>query len=79
MRIRHVDSAIAVTGKARFVRCLEWMNHTGALILGLGVATTRFWAGCRRRLAGGRWGCGRVVKHYYILSCTGTMFESGDF
>jgi len=36
MRIRHVDSAIAVTGKARFVRCLEWMNHTGALILGVG-------------------------------------------
>jgi len=21
----------------------------------------------------------RVVKYYYILSCTGTMFESGDF
>jgi len=22
---------------------------------------------------------GRVVKYYYILSCTGGMFESGDF
>jgi len=42
----------------------------------------------------GGWGCrdtklgvvggrrrdrGRVVKYYYILSCTGGMFESGDF
>src|SRR6218665_1720782 len=24
-------------------------------------------------------GCGRVVKYYYILSCTESMFESGDF
>ena len=22
---------------------------------------------------------GRVVKYYYILSCTGSMFESGNF
>jgi len=24
-------------------------------------------------------GNGRVVKYYYILSCTGSVFESGDF
>ena len=24
-------------------------------------------------------GRGRVVKYYYILSCTGSMLESGDF
>jgi len=29
-----------------------------------------------RRSLGGR---GRVVKYYYILLCTGSMFESGDF
>src|SRR6218665_3561240 len=28
---------------------------------------------------GGRWSRGRVVKCYYILSCTGSMFESGYF
>ena len=29
---------------------------------------------------GGRSGSrGLVVKYYYILSCTGSMFESGDF
>ena len=39
---------------------------------GLGVAAPRFWAG-------ESWGRGRVVKYYYILSCTGSMFESGDF
>ena len=28
----------------------------------------------------GSWGArGLVVKYYYILSCTGSMFESGDF
>src|SRR6218665_1193813 len=27
----------------------------------------------------GRWGRGRVVKYYFILSCTGSIFESGDF
>src|SRR6218665_3568934 len=27
-------------------------------------------------LTGGR---GRIVKYYYSLSCTGRMFESGDF
>ena len=36
--------------------------------------------GGRRLGRGGSWtGRGRVVKHYYILSCTGSMFESGDF
>jgi len=34
-----------------------------------GSRAPRFWAGGR----------GRVVKYYYILSCTGSMFESGDF
>ena len=32
---------------------------------------------------GGSWGSqgrrGRGVKHYYILSCTGSMLERGDF
>src|SRR6218665_131554 len=28
---------------------------------------------------GGRWSRERVVKYYYILSCTGSMFESGYF
>ena|SRR6218665_1621218 len=39
---------------------------------GWGVATPRFWTQqiCLN--------CGRVVK-YYILSCTGSMFESGHF
>src|SRR6218665_2260268 len=32
-----------------------------------------------RGVAGGRWSRGRVVKYYYILSCTGSMFESGYF
>src|SRR6218665_2425046 len=27
----------------------------------------------------GRWVCGRVVKYCNILSCTGSMFESGYF
>jgi len=36
---------------------------------GLGVATPRLWPGGR----------GRIVKYYYILSCTGSIFESGDF
>src|SRR6218665_1866358 len=31
------------------------------------------------RSQGGRWGSGRVMKYYYILSCTGSMFESGYF
>ena len=28
---------------------------------------------------GSQGGRGRVVKYYYILSCTESMFESGDF
>ena len=28
---------------------------------------------------GGRGDRGRVVKYYYILSCTESIFESGDF
>src|SRR6218665_2698414 len=39
-------------------------------VLGRGVAG---------RVAGGRWSRERVVKYYYILSCTGSMFESGYF
>jgi len=42
----------------------------GPLDFGLGRVV-----GGRRMGRGGR---GRVVK-YYILSCTGSMFESGDF
>jgi len=34
-----------------------------------GVTIPRFWAGGR----GGHRGRGRVVKHYYILSCTAGM------
>ena len=32
-----------------------------------------------RDIAGGRGDRGRVVKYYYILSCTGNTFESSDF
>ena len=32
--------------------------------------------GGRRMGHGGR---GRVMKYYYIISCTGSIFESGDF
>ena len=45
---------------------------------GLGGHDPRFWAG-------GSWGhkgsceSWRVVKYYYILLCTGSMFGSGDF
>src|SRR6218665_2355060 len=49
---------------------------------GLGVSRPpRFWHGesWGRRGVGGR-GCrGRVVKHYYTLSCTGSIFDGGDF
>ena len=33
----------------------------------------------RGMVAGGRMGRGRIVKYYYNLSCTGSMFESGEF
>jgi len=50
----------------------------GASILGgWGSRTPRFWA---EGVVGGRLGGrGRVVKYYYILLCTGSLFESGDF
>ena len=35
--------------------------------------------GLQRGGAGGSLGRGRVVKYYYILLCTGSLFESGDF
>jgi len=31
-----------------------------------------------RGVMGSQGGRGRVDKYYYILSCTGSMFESGD-
>ena len=50
---------------------------------GLGVATPQSFGrgswGSQGGSQGGSWGCGRVVKYYYILSCTDSMFESGDF
>src|SRR6218665_1613066 len=52
--------------------CYPW-----ASILGLRVATPDFGQGGRREgRRGGRWSRGRVVKYYYMLSCTGSMFES---
>src|SRR6218665_2507380 len=51
-----------------------------ASILGLRVATPRCWAGgSQGESQWGRWSRVRVVKYYYILSCTGSMFESGYF
>src|SRR6218665_2358301 len=44
-------------------------------ILGRGVAGRVAQGGSQ----GGRRSRGRVVKYYYILSCTGSMFESGYF
>jgi len=35
--------------------------------------------GWRAWVTEGSGGRGWVAKHYYILSCTGSMFESGDF
>src|SRR6218665_1932222 len=35
--------------------------------------------GSQGRSQGGRWSRGPVVKYYHILSCTGSMFESGYF
>jgi len=32
-----------------------------------------------QRSRGGPMGWWEVVKYYYILSCPGSMFESGDF
>src|SRR6218665_58720 len=33
----------------------------------------------RGAVGGSQGSCGRVAKYYYILSCTGSIFESGDF
>src|SRR6218665_2561476 len=46
---------------------------------GLGSRPPDFGQWGRRGVAGGRGGRGLVVKYYYILSCTGSMFESVDF
>src|SRR6218665_3410990 len=55
--------------------------YSGASILqGAEGREPRFWAGgAQGGSQGGRWSRGRVVKYYYILSCTGSMFESGYF
>src|SRR6218665_3163560 len=52
--------------------------HVCTSILGLrGRNPPDFGLGsCGRR---GSWGHGRIVKHYCILSCTESRFESGDF
>ena len=46
---------------------------------GLVVAIPQILAGGRRVVAGGRVGRGLVLNYYYMLSFTGSMFESGDF
>src|SRR6218665_1177870 len=50
---------------------LSILSALASILGGLGVATPRFWEGS----------CGRVIKYYYILSCTGSrpIFEGGDF
>src|SRR6218665_1190009 len=58
--------------------------YPGASILGAEDRNAHSWGGgvvwgVAGRVAGGCWGRGRVVKYYYILSCTGSMFESGYF
>jgi len=52
------------------------MMLSGASILGVGVRDPQILG---RGGLGGRGDRGRVVRYYYILSCTGSMFESGDF
>src|SRR6218665_2345240 len=53
--------------------------YPGASILGAEGRDPQLDSGQRvtGRVAGGRWSRGRVVKYYYILSCTGSKFESG--
>src|SRR6218665_1921791 len=46
----------------------------GVNLGGFGVATPRFLAGGVVGCCKG--GCGRVVKYYYIFSCTRSMFKS---
>src|SRR6218665_3504220 len=51
-----------------------------ASILGAeGCARHILGRGSQRGSQGGRWSRRRVVKYYYILSCTGSMFESDYF
>ena len=61
---------------------VQWCNYyisAGASILRVeGIATPEILG----KESWGRWGRegrGRVVKYYYILSCTRYMFENGDF
>jgi len=53
-----------------------YMNSRGVNPVGLRSRPPDFWLGGRWRLQGG---CGWVVKYYYILLYTGSMFESGNF
>ena len=46
------------------------VTHRGVNPEGLGGRDPSFWAG-------GRGGSQGVVKYYYILSCPGSIFESG--
>src|SRR6218665_414633 len=70
-----VPLVILSSWKRLLSHCYHWATILGAegrdpQILGTGVAGS---------VAGGRWSRGRVVKYYYILSCKGSMFESGSF
>src|SRR6218665_3307983 len=57
--------------------CYPWQGRQSWW---LRVATPRFWAGgSPGGSQGGRWSRRPVLKYYYILSCTGSMFESGCF
>ena len=60
-----VDTQHLYTGAS-----IWWVRGRDPQILGMGG---------RWELQGFRGGRGRVVKYYYILSCTGSMFDSGDF
>src|SRR6218665_1267976 len=62
-------------------QCTYWSPLSITLILGsLGIANPRIWAGGIVGVGGGSQGSrGRVVKYYYILLCTGSLFESDDF
>ena len=54
----------------------EWHWHWNALP----DSGASSWGGLGSRPRDfGQWGCGWDMKYYYILSCTGSMFESGDF
>src|SRR6218665_1168571 len=54
--------------------------YPGASILGAeGLDPQILGRGSQGGSQGGRWSRGRVVKYYYVLSYTGSMFESGYF